>query len=458
MTQFLKIALTKMRISKPKQITELLQLFTNHEITAEKAILLSQYKAIDDKGRYLHWDKFKRIYTQDTEFAWLATKLSRSSLLNQLKLGNFTFAYAVPNSLQSKLHFIDKNCAGNVGANNLAGLSKNEQSQFLLKSLIMEEAITSAQLEGAATTRKIAKELLETERKPRTKDEMMIVNNYRLMQQAIKLKDEQLTIELILKLHKIATANAIENNAISGEFRQDNEIFIADYDGNILHQPPKFSQIPELMQAFCDFANQDSNSTNENFIHPVVKAIILHFLIGFIHPFGDGNGRTARALFYWYMLKNGYWLFEYISISRLLKEAPAKYARSYLYTETDDLDMTYFLYHQSEIIQRAIYALEKYIDDKQQMFKEFSSAIAIFTAQVSPKLNIRQVQILQKAVRETGAIFTAKEISNEYGIAENTARKDLNRLKELKLLGIITNGNAVNYITPNDLLERIKAK
>ena len=58
------------------------------------------------------------------------------------------------------------------------------------------------------------------------------------------------------------------------------------------------------------------------------------------------------------MLKSGYWLFEYISISRLLKNAPAKYTRAYLYVENDDLDLTYFLYHQAEIIKRAIGELD----------------------------------------------------------------------------------------------------
>nr|WP_197504125.1 Fic family protein [Gallibacterium salpingitidis] len=343
---------------------------------------------------------------------------------------------------------------GNVGTNNFEGLSSTEQQRFLLKSLIMEEAITSAQLEGAATTRKVAKEMLESERKPKTKDEIMIFNNYYLMKEAIKLKNEPLSLEMILKLRRIATNDAIENNAVSGAFRQDNQICIVDYGGDIIHQPPEYEKLPELMQSFCDFVNTNHNDKEANFIHPVIKAIILHFLIGYIHPFGDGNGRTARALFYWFMLKNGYWLFEYISISRLLKEAPAKYAKAYLYTETDDLDITYFLYYQAEIVKRAILDLEKYISDKQNEFKAFSAAIVSYTRKVT--LNSRQIQILQKAAKDIGAIFTAKEISNQYGIAENTARKDLNHLYQLNLFGQIRNGNAISYIAPNDLLERLK--
>lgn len=113
------------------------------------------------------------------------------------------------------------------------------------------------------------------------------------------------------------------------------------------------------------------------------------------------------------MLKSGYWLFEYISISRLLKQAPVKYSRSYLYVETDEMDITYFLYYQTEIIKRAINDLEKYINDKQNKFIAFSSVIANYIVNPKHKLNDRQIRILQQTVKENGAIFTAKEISNK---------------------------------------------
>ncbi|MGV6988697.1 Fic family protein [Testudinibacter sp. P80/BLE/0925] len=443
-----------MRISKPKPLIELMPFFRS--INIEDWLALPKFNATDEKGRYLHWDKFKRIYPKNSELGWLATKMSRNSLMSVIPIGNLTFSFCVPNSLQSLLHYIDKNSGGSVRTNNLTGLSKSEQNHFLLKSLIMEEAITSAQLEGAVTTRKVAKEMLETERTPKNKDEMMILNNYYLMQEAINLKYEPLSVSMILKLHRIATENAIENNAIPGEFRSDDEVYIADYDGNIIHQPPPHNELIALMNNFCEFANASHNGENTLFIHPVIKAIILHFLIGYIHPFGDGNGRTARALFYWFMLKNGYWLFEYISISRLLKNAAKSYAKAYIYTETDELDMTYFLYYQAEIIKRAINDLEKYVNDKQSSFKEFSAIISRYTEKET--LNHRQIQILQKAVKETGHIFTAKEISNEYGISENTARKDLNTLLNLKLFGSLKAGQTIGYISPNDLLERLKDK
>lgn len=82
----------------------------------------------------------------------------------------------------------------------------------------------------------------------------------------------------------------------------------------------------------------------------MVKARTLHFMIAHERPFRDGDGRTSRALFYWFMLKSGYKAFKYISISSLLHAVPVKYAQSYQYTETDGMDLTYFLKYQSGVI------------------------------------------------------------------------------------------------------------
>jgi fic family protein len=417
----------------------------------------NKFKATDEKGRYLHWNKFRFIYKEHSDLAWFLTKMSRKSLSKDICLCNKYFSFCVPESLQSLLHFIDKTSGGNIGSSNLEGLGKEEQNIFLIKSLIMEEAITSAQLEGAATTRKIAKDMLRSGRNPKNKDELMILNNYRLMQEAIKLKDEELSLDLILNLHRIATEHAIENNATPGQFREDNQTYIMGEKNEILFTPPLFEELRSYIDDLCIFVNTDHNSSTNNFIHPVIKAVIIHFFIGFIHPFGDGNGRTARALFYWFMLKNGYWLFEYISISRLLKSAPASYCKAYLYTESDDLDMTYFIFYQVDIIKRAIQDLHKYISSKQKKTQDFISNIISDKNQLLKNLSYRQIQILQKAAKEPGKIFSAKEISNEYVISDNTARKDLNQLAELKLLATLKKGKSTNYISPNDLLERLKA-
>ncbi|GKR31049.1 Fic family protein [Aeromonas caviae] len=423
------------------------------------AEFITQYNATDEKGRYLHWDQLKwRVPTKDAEKIWLAIKFKRSF---QSKFINLTdekgrrFHYNIPHSMEAKLHEIVKVAGGNVGATADGVASDSIQKKFLVSSLIMEEAITSAQLEGASTTREVAKKMLEEEREPVDEDERMIINNYLLLKYAEKIAHENLTIDLILNFHRIATLNTTENNVIPGVFREDDDIYVEDDRGEIAHQPPSFVHIKDRLLKLCEFANEEHNGkSGQEFIPPVIKAIILHFMIGYEHPFRDGNGRTARALFYWYMLKNDYNLFKYISISKLLREDPKGYGLSYMYTEKDDSDLTYFIDFQLDIILQAFEELKKYLKQKTD---DFYQVVALLEhSSINDKLNFIQKDLLKKGMKNPGSIFTAKGVANTYSVTENTARTHLNNLVDMKLLLPTKDGRTVLYIVPSDLKERIK--
>jgi Fic family protein len=321
----------------------------------------------------------------------------------------------------------------------------------------MEEAITSSQLEGASTTRKVAKEMLETNRPPSDKSEQMIYNNYLLLKKAGERRDEELSIDLILELHAIATYNAIENEAVPGEFRVDDDITVKNLYNEVAHEPPSHETIQDRLESLCRFANEDNDGLHSNqFMHPLVKAIVLHFMIGFIHPFGDGNGRTARALFYWFMLRSGYWLFEYVSISKLIQEKRSDYDTAYIYTETDEFDLTYFIYNQVGVVTKAVDALHAHIDRKKREFYEFMEWIE--NSPVSKVLKQGQLEVLKDAVKHPGKIFTPKQLSIDFDINENTARSYLNKLVDEDLLMATKSkkGKGILYVAPADLRTRLK--
>jgi Fic family protein len=427
------------------------------------ASLMPKYGSTDAKGRYLHWNDFKwRVEPGDDEqAAWLATKFSRRVIrenLPQLQAeGNHYFSYCVPSSLNAVLHHIDKMTGGGHSVGTSSFVSSSVNNRYLVKNLMMEEAITSSQLEGASTTRKVAKDMLRHGLKPQDKSQQMIFNNFRLLKQAVAVRDDDLSIELILDLHRITTHDAIENQAIPGELRRDNNIIISDSYNEVTHHPPSWETLEERLAKLCEFANSCHDGLNSsNFIHPIIKAIILHFMIGYIHPFGDGNGRTARAIFYWYALKSGYWLFEYVSISRFIQAKRSDYDTAFLYTETDDFDITYFLYHQLDVIQKAVSALHEHLDHKQQAYYDFLRWIDNST--IARKLKPRQLEILKEAVRAPGKEFTAKQVSADFGITENTARTDLNGLVTADLLVAAKskNGKLLRYLAPATLSDKLK--
>lgn len=367
----------------------------------------------DYNKRYLYYSELKhRIPDKNRrEFAWHFMKRGRSNNYEKIKIKNIEVIYSLLSEFNKKLHQFDKQLAGNI---QIKSKSLNLQDSYIISSL-MEEAIASSQLEGASTTRKVAKAMLREKRKPKSESEKMIINNYDTMQFILSKIQDRMTPEFLLEIQKKITSETLEDSEDEGRFRDNDDIAIAN-DEVIAHIPPEHRELEELIKEFCNFANNDS----ENFIHPIVKGILLHFLIGYIHPFNDGNGRTARSVFYWYMLSNGYWLFEYMPVSKRILRSRKKYDLVYLYTEFDDMDATYFIKYLLECIDDTLTDMINYIKNQQKEQEETKKLI-----EKNPKLSLRQALILEEFMKKPAKIFTIKEIMETYGVVYQTARSDL---------------------------------
>lgn len=384
---------------------------------------------------YLHWEELKRRdLPVDPLYVWILMKTFRERDMKYVSFDDLQLKYNLLDNFLEKLHFLDKSAAGSISS----GLDSlpHERNQFIINSL-MEEAIASSQIEGAAVTRTIAKKMLREKRKPATKDERMILNNYIAMKRITQIKDEELTPELILETHKTITRDTLEDPNDEGRFRDNNEIRVFDFRGNVLHTPPDFASIEGLIGELCAFANNDDGQ----FIHPVIKGIILHFLMGYIHPFNDGNGRTARSIFYWYMLRKDYWLFEYMAVSRAIKDTEGQYKLAYLYTESDENDLTYFIRYSLAAVKTAVDNIQKYIEKKQ---KESKQTVTIL--QKNEGLSLRQAEIVKSLIKHPDKPITIKEIVETYHVAYGTARNDLFRLEELGYLAKRKSGKEYIFI------------
>ena len=408
-------------------------------------------------GKYLHWDELRRRPLPEAlthEEWWAAVSLSRTSLFQPLPLldkQGRPFVFATPSPVAIDLHHIDRDAAGHIRT--AAGAPLHEDSQRYLMSSLIEEAITSSQLEGASTTRKVAAAMLRSGRRPRDPSERMIFNNYRAMEHLRAMRKVTLTPMHVLELHRMLTEDTLADPADAGRYRCDDAVQVVDIrDGTPLDVPPAHAELPERMQRLCDFANADESA--QPFVHPVLRAILLHFMIGYDHPFADGNGRTARALFYWSMARSGYWLMEYTSISHILRKAPARYMRAYLHTETDKNDTTYFLLHQLQTVREAIAALHAYVGRKTREQKETERLLA-----ASPSLrghfNHRQVALLNHALRNAGEAYRVDAHQRSHGVVYQTARHDLLELESQGLLEKTKQGNAFLFYAPADLYERL---
>lgn len=380
---------------------------------------------------YLHWDKLIRLKAPADlthESWWLGLKLYRQANTKTIPLQDCSgthFSYLVCDPMPERFQQIDQGAGGIIQMPEQI-TNQETKDQYYVKSLI-EEAITSSILEGAATTRRVAKEMIRSGRKPRDRSERMILNNFRTMQSIATLKDEPLSIQLILNLHKLVSADTLDDPTAEGRFRNmDETVVVADEYGEVFHDPPPANELDARMKAMCDFAN---GKTPKHYLHPVIRAVLLHFWLAYDHPFIDGNGRAARALFYWSMLRNGYWLFEFISISSIILKGPSKYARAFLLTETDDNDLTYFILYHLEVIRRAIESLHEYIARKTDELRTVEGQLKELLF-----LNHRQRALLGHALRHPKQTYTIESHRMSHNVVYETARSDLFELMERGIL------------------------
>ena len=410
------------------------------------------------QAKYLHWEELRRRPAPegiDHALWWVRTKIARQAQYKQLPLLDkkaSPFVLASPEALLIDLHHIDRDAAGKIAAP--AEVTGEHRDRYLLHSLI-EESITSSQLEGASTTRRVAEKMLREGRRPRDTSERMICNNFQAMEWVREIRHEPITPERVLELHRLLTDETFEHPEDAGRLRQNDDVFVIDpRDNTELHAPPTWTELPERLERLCAFANMTESDTP--FVHPVARAILLHFMIGYDHPFADGNGRTARALFYWSMARSGYWLVEFLSISQFLRRAPSQYVRAYLHTETDDNDTTYFLLHQTHIIRRAITALHDYLREATHEQRQTERLLAA-SASLRTGLNHRQKALLTHALKHPGDEYRVDSHQKTHNVVYQTARTDLLDLASLGLLSKEKRGNAYVFLVPQDLAERIAA-
>ncbi|HAL87352.1 MAG TPA: Fic family protein [Deferribacteraceae bacterium] len=437
----------------PPQISDIAEL--DHDRLFD--IFMLNVKPVDEKGRYLHWDEIIHKKSPDgftKDEYWLAIKNTRLKISSHLafKLKNQTnFSFCIPEPILKLNSYIDKHACGTVDAPK--ELNEGGHKERFLVSSIIEEAIRSSQLEGASTTRDAAKKMILSDSKPKDKSQQMIMNNYRAMQFIKDKKDESLTPELIFEIHRILTENTLENPLKAGTFRTDEDsvTVVDNRDGATLHIPPKAGELPNRIKVLCDFINKEDE---DYFIFPIMKSIILHFMIGYDHPFIDGNGRTARALFYWSALKYGYWIIEFISISQILKKAPSQYAKSYLYTETDGGDVTYFIIHQMEVIKQAIENMYAYIIRKTNENSATESVLR--SAKIKANFNHRQIDLFRKITHNPNSRYTIAEHKNYHNITYETARTDLLELEKLGFMKMVKFGRTYVFIPQDNLMDKLK--
>ncbi|MGD1821864.1 MAG: Fic family protein [Pleomorphochaeta sp.] len=396
--------------------------------------------AINCNSPYLYWDKVKYKTPNENiekEDFWRIVKFIRSLNYNKIKFNEFTFYFSQTNEINKYLNELDLSIKHPCEKIDL--ISESNKKYFYLNSLY-EEAIASSIMEGATTTRKIAKEYLRKNKKTSDKNIKMIINNYLTMEYIVKNKDLTMDRDKLLNIHKKITHNTLLDSKDEGSFRKSNDVHVADIAKNeLIYQPPNYLDIDNLINQLCQFCNNDNYTSY--FIHPIIKAIIIHFTLAFIHPFVDGNGRCARAIVYWYLLKEGYNLTQYLAISRIIQKSKIQYEDSYLKCEYDNNDLTYFIIYNLKAIIKAKEEFFNYVEKTLNKRGEITHLIS------ENKISENQAIILNELNNKKDYFLTVIEVQHLLSVSNQTARSTLESLVSKNYLKKINlNKNKFGYM------------
>lgn len=404
---------------------------------------------------YRHWEKVKYHRPLPDGFSpeawWCALKMIRSATSQNLPLigvGGKPVQHTWPADLAERLRIL----GARLGAKAPLGSAGSGLSVVsgLKGHMLIDESMSSSFIEGASTSREKAHELLSTARKPRDISERMIANNFRAIKHACAVASQSMTPDRLLEIHRLLTEDTLEDPGQVGRFRVEaDKTVLRNGDEEVVFTPPPAGELAARVAKFCDFAN--ASGPDSASMDPVLRAILLHFWVAYDHPFADGNGRTARAMFYWSMVRSGFPLVQHVSLSgAILGDSPAYY-NAFQFVEADEDDATYFILNQVEMLEAALRKLDEEAEAKMPAGEIIGDRFSKIDG-----FNSRQQRFVVQNLGSPGSVHTLSGYKNAFEVTTMTAWRDLDGLLNAGLLDRGKKlGRAHAYVVPADLMSRI---
>lgn len=406
----------------------------------------------DSSQGYLHWTvfRYKRPFPEGIgrEEGWALVRMYRQNVSKRLPFHSKA-GTPMTVSLTDGLHAAVRR----IGARRSllrAGLPKQlhadmpESLETLGLKALIDEAYYSAVIEGAVSTRRDARRMIREENPPSDHSELMILNNYRAGRQMVEWVKEKMTPERLCEIQKILTEGTLEHPEDSGQFRSG-PVYVTDNDRQeVVHSGPDAQELPERIARLCDYANHEDS---EDPIPVLVRASLLHYQLAYDHPFGDGNGRTARWLFLWRLLRcPEYWWVAMLSISRMTNQGKQEYYDTFRFAEVDGFDTTYLVRQQLHALEREMERFARFLTRRRDLGAHLRDFFALRRVP-----NQRQLALLEHAFHARNSAYTQPEHAAFHQISQPTARKDLEDLVHKGMMKR-RSGRPVLY-TPSTMLK-----
>lgn len=237
----------------------------------------------------------------------------------------------------------------------------------------------------------------------------------------------------LLEIHKVVTKDVLENPEDEGAFRSHQVVVGNRLTGEIIFRPPSTRQVRRLTDDFFEWFN--SQESDE--IDPVIKAGITHYEIVRIHPFADGNGRTARIMATLLFYKRGFDVKRFFALDDYYDHDRRGYYAALKSVDRETLDITGWLEYFSDGVEVSL----KSVRDK---VIGLSKDVKVLKEKGQIALTERQIKIVERIIQNDK--ITVGDVSREFRISRQAALKEINKLVKMGIVQLRGKGRGAYYI------------
>ena len=294
---------------------------------------------------------------------------------------------------------------------------KDEWIADMQKEALILESHHSTHIEGTTLSLEQAKDILEGRKlKGVNRDDERELLNYKKAMDFISRylgKDDPITEGVVRELHKITVKGVRGENADPGNYRKIQNYVANSLTKEIIYTPPAPLEVPHLMREFADWLNKVED------LSPVLIAGIAQFQFVHIHPFIDGNGRTARLLSTLILYKTDYDFKRLFSISEHYDKDRPSYYKAIQSVRNNNMDMTGWL-------EYFVAGLRSQMEEIQEKGKQLIKQNAAFQKIKMLGLNERQEKAIKYILRN--GTISVNEYQSVASCIRRTAQRDLENL------------------------------
>ena len=304
----------------------------------------------------------------------------------------------------------------------------------LRKEALVRNAHSSTSIEGNRLSLEQVTELAAGRQVMATRKDKQEVLNYLYVLEHLAnfAENEKISEKSILDLHKKITKDVLDNPKDSGKYR-DRQVYVGDRSGNVIFMPPKTKDVQTLMQSLISWLNSEETKK----LDPVLIAGIAHYEFVRIHPFIDGNGRTARSLASLILLLSGFDIKRFFALDDYYDSDRNTYYAALQTVNPKTLNLNKWLeYFTDGVAVSVISVKEKILRlSSEKLRKDVKGQIA---------LTERQMKIIEHL--QQNKKITAGDVAKSFKISRQGALKELSKLVVLGVIKLNGKGRGAHYI------------